>query len=797
MNALLVKDEAQRSQTAEGDDQICPAQDPVLNDLAALAAQICETPIAIIWSMDAAGVRLQASSGFSPMDLSSLTLPRDLAVTDATVSEIANACIAPEFAPSGLVVDGQSFCFYAAVPIACEPDVAITTLAVLDRVPRSLTGSQRNALLMLARQAAEKLHLQEHVRQLDKSAASTEQELDTLAAKNQQMVDVLDSVNTLLAVFDPDGRILHLNKACEAATGYSLAELEGCCLWDRLTADDEIPAQIAIFERLRDDGLQAKFESDWICRDGVRRRVAWCANCVRNPHGKVALIVASGIEATARTAASLAGLTYEEKYQQLIEGSLGVVFTHDLEGRLLTLNAHGAASIGRRVDEMIGFPLEQFVPAKRQKTIREYLKTIAETGQAQGMMHLSHSDGEVRVLAYRNKLIVDGDRTPYVLGFGVDITEQVKAERKLRTLTRQSNSILEAIGDGIFCIDRDGRVTVVNAAAAQMLGYRQEEMLGRVMHSLIHHTRAEGSPYPMEDSPILKSISSFGTARGRDEVFWRKDGTRFSVEYVARPLIDANSSESGGVRVLGVVVAFTDTTERKILDRMKDEFISTVSHELRTPLTSLRGALGLLRGGALERRPEKSRQMLEIAINNADRLARLVNDIVDLERISSGKNELHVSLVRARELLHSAVNVSEAQMQGTSARIRLRPTELSVWADSERIVQVLTNLLSNAFKFSRPDGEVHITVWSIDDQEALFEVRDFGRGISPDKLEHIFDRFHLGDASDSRALGGTGLGLTICRRIIDLHGGRIWASSTLGEGTTVHFTLPTRPRMNL
>ncbi|HEX2918533.1 MAG TPA: PAS domain S-box protein, partial [Edaphobacter sp.] len=668
---------------------------------------------------------------------------------------------------------------------------------VFDHAARSLTEPQRNGLVMLARQGAEMLRLQDRVNQLDQFAASRQQELETLSAENQQMTDVLDSVNTLVVVFDTEGRILHLNKAFQAATGYSLAELAGCCLWDRLTADDQRPAQIAIFERLRRSGRQAKFESDWICKDGSRRRVAWCANCVRNPDGEIALIIASGIEMATRHVGSLAGLTDEEKYQQLIEGSLGVVFTHDLEGRLLKLNAHGAASIGRRVEEMIGFPLEQFVPAKRKKTIREYLKTIAEAGQAQGVMHLSHSDGDVRVLAYRNKLVADGEQAPYVLGFGVDITEQVKAERKLRTLTRQSNSILEAIGDGIFCIDRDGRATVVNAAAAQMLGYRQEEMLGRVIHSLIHHTRADGSPYPMQESPILKSISSFGTARVRDEVFWRKDGTSFAVEYVARPLIDANSSESGGVRALGVVVAFTDTTERKILDRMKDEFISTVSHELRTPLTSLRGALGLLRGGALEHRPEKSRQMLEIAINNADRLARLVNDIVDLERISSGKNELHVSLVRARELLHSAVNVSEAQLPGSSARIRLRPTELSVWADSERIVQVLNNLLSNSFKFSKPDGQVHISVWSVDDQEALFEVRDYGRGISPDKLEHIFDRFHLGDASDSRALGGTGLGLTICRRIINLHGGRIWASSTLGEGTTVHFTLPTRPRMNL
>lgn len=238
-------------------------------------------------------------------------------------------------------------------------------------------------------------------------------------------------------------------------------------------------------------------------------------------------------------------------------------------------------------------------------------------------------------------------------------------------------------------------------------------------------------------------------------------------------------------------------SERSQLDTLKDEFISTVSHELRTPLTSLRGALGLLRGGALEERPEKSQQMLEIAINNTDRLVRLVNDILDLERISSGKSELHLATVRAEDLLRRAAGGHQAETPAVSARIVFAPTDVSVWADPERVLQVLHNLLSNAIKFSAPEGEIRMTARSFDNHEALFEVRDQGRGIPADKLEHIFDRFQQGDASDSRALGGAGLGLTICRRIITQHGGKIWATSAPGEGTTVHFTLPTRPKMNL
>jgi PAS domain-containing protein len=128
------------------------------------------------------------------------------------------------------------------------------------------------------------------------------------------------------------------------------------------------------------------------------------------------------------------------------------------------------------------------VPEK-QGAISAYLKKIGETGEAQGLLHLSHADGEIRVVAYRNKLIVVPGRAPYVLGFGVDISEQVRAEGRLRTLTRQSDSILASVGDGIYGIDLEGQVTFVNAAAMQMLGYKQEEMLGRVMHQLIHHTR--------------------------------------------------------------------------------------------------------------------------------------------------------------------------------------------------------------------------------------------------------------------------------------------------------------------
>ena len=230
---------------------------------------------------------------------------------------------------------------------------------------------------------------------------------------------------------------------------------------------------------------------------------------------------------------------------------------------------------------------------------------------------------------------------------------------------------------------------------------------------------------------------------------------------------------------------------------MKDEFISTVSHELRTPLTSLRAALGLVTGGALATRPEKMQQMLEIAIGNTDRLIHLVNDILDIERISSGNAELHSAICPAEALLERAVSLQQAAALKTNLKFTIEADDVEVWGDPDRILQALANLISNATKYSPAGGVINLRAKNIDENEAQFEVHDQGRGIPHDKLETIFGRFQQVDASDSRTMGGTGLGLAICRSIIAQHGGRIWATSPPGEGATFHFTLPRRPSGHL
>jgi signal transduction histidine kinase len=278
------------------------------------------------------------------------------------------------------------------------------------------------------------------------------------------------------------------------------------------------------------------------------------------------------------------------------------------------------------------------------------------------------------------------------------------------------------------------------------------------------------------------------------EVFWRLNGTPVPVDFSATPLIE-------GGRISGMVVAFQDVSERRRLEKMKDEFISTVSHELRTPLTSLRASLGLLATGTLEKRPEKRSQMIDMAIANCDRLVKLVNNILDFEGVQKGKMPLNRQPVDAAILLRRAADVAHSAAIQAHINFRIEVRQASVMADEERVLQVLNELVGNAIKFSPPQTMIRLSAKPFEPPpneaqsgpakpEVCFRIEDQGRGIPAEKLEGIFDTFQQGDASDSRDLGGTGLGLALCRSIVEQHGGRMWAESSPGKGSCLVFTLP-------
>jgi signal transduction histidine kinase/CheY-like chemotaxis protein len=243
-------------------------------------------------------------------------------------------------------------------------------------------------------------------------------------------------------------------------------------------------------------------------------------------------------------------------------------------------------------------------------------------------------------------------------------------------------------------------------------------------------------------------------------------------------------------------------SHRSELDHLKDEFISTVSHELRTPLTSIRGALGLLSSGIIGDVDAKALNLLRIAVTNTDRLIRLINDILDLERMESGRAPLQIRRCSLRELAQQAIDTMTPMADANTVHLALEPFTVAQAAypealffdgDSDRILQVVTNLLSNAIKFSPPASTVRILTEATSDS-ILLKVADEGRGIPTDKLDSIFDRFQQIEPSDARQKGGTGLGLAICRSIVQQHSGSIWAQRNLGPGSTLYVMLPRTSR---
>lgn len=354
-------------------------------------------------------------------------------------------------------------------------------------------------------------------------------------------------------------------------------------------------------------------------------------------------------------------------------------------------------------------------------------------------------------------------------------------ESRLEELNRQKESILNSVADGIFGTDSNGRIVFVNPAAAAMLGAQTFDLIGRTVHSVVHEERKD----PETCSDQCRTRRAFLVregSSGQDE-FYRRDGSSFPVEFSLTPMVEHNVA-------VGSVLSFRDISQRYALDRMKDEFVSTVSHELRTPLTSIRGALGLLSAGLLGEMGERASNLLRIAVSNSDRLVRLINDILDLERMQSGRALLTYRSCCLEELAKQAIDAMTPMAEAARVQLLLDAAPTPVEADPDRLQQVMTNLLSNAIKFSPPYSQVRVTLDRLLDGVTL-SVIDHGRGIPKDKLESIFDRFQQVDASDSRQKGGTGLGLAICRTIMQQHGGRIWAERNAERGSTFRMFLPT------
>ncbi|MEA5619776.1 response regulator [Cronbergia sp. UHCC 0137] len=360
------------------------------------------------------------------------------------------------------------------------------------------------------------------------------------------------------------------------------------------------------------------------------------------------------------------------------------------------------------------------------------------------------------------------------------LEEKQHTEEALRISQTRFEGILSIADDAIISININQQITLFNQGAEKIFGYSAEEVMGKPLDLLLPIRFAEQHRHHVAD---FRTSPNLARKMGeRREIFGRrKDGTEFPSEASISKL------DIGHECVYTVILR--DITNRKQVEKMKDEFVSVVSHELRTPLTSIHGSLGMLASGLLPTDSEQAKRLLQIATDSTDRLVRLINDILDIERIESGKVKMKPEICNIQDLINSAINIMQPLADKANVNLSIYNLSIQLWADPDRIIQTLTNLLSNAIKFSPAGATVALKVEQQNDQ-MLLSIQDHGRGIPPDKLESIFERFQQVDSSDSRNHEGTGLGLAICRSIVQQHNGNIWAESKLAEGSIFKLTLP-------
>lgn len=460
------------------------------------------------------------------------------------------------------------------------------------------------------------------------------------------------------------------------------------------------------------------------------------------------------------------------------EASVAIYLAQD--SLILNPNPATLKMYGYSAEELCSKPFTTFLhPEDQALVLSNHIRRLkGEDIPSTYPYRIINAKGQVRYVEI-NAVASSWNGRPATLCIQTDITDRVKYEEALALSETRFRDLIEGSVEGII-IHRNFKPLFSNKSMASIFGYnnREEIMALETLRGLVapkdYNRLAEYAAARLRGDSAPSEYEFEGV---------KKDGTHIHLEMKGR-LISWDAEPA-------LQISITDITERKKMDRMKSEFISTVSHELRTPLTSIRGALGLMNSDGPMPTPDMAKELLTVAYSNTNRLINLVNDILDVEKLESGSMEFDFQPLNLSELIEDAIkeNAGFANEYGIEFAIATMDPCLIVNIDRNRITQAIANLLSNAAKFSPKGEQVKISVTQ-DKNTARVSVSDLGPGIAEEFKDHVFERFTQVDASDAREKSGTGLGLNITKSIIEKHNGTIDFTSHVGTGSTFFFTLP-------
>ena len=488
------------------------------------------------------------------------------------------------------------------------------------------------------------------------------------------------------------------------------------------------------------------------------------------------------------------------EYKQLLTGYL---FFFALIVAVVSL---GAFALAGRLQRPISNPILQLawttkmVTSSRDYSIRAGKRSEDEVGVLidgfnEMLGQIQTRDGELRHAREDLERRVD-ERTREL---EQEVADRQRAQEALHESEGRISLLLDSTAEAIYGINREGKCTFCNPATLRLLGYEKvDALLGKQMHEVMHHSHADGTPYPIQECNIANSLNMGEGIHSDEEVFWRADGTSFPVEYWAYPIREEGEA-------VGAVVTFLDITGRKRAQaalreakeaaeagsRAKSEFLANMSHEIRTPMNGIIGMTELALDTSLTR---EQRDYLNLVKSSADSLLHVINDILDFSKIEAGKLELEKTEFEIRDLFRDTLKTLAQRTDEKPLEICARVSPAvpkTLIGDPTRLRQLVVNLVGNAIKFTEEGNIVlntELDTRSGEDVRLHISVSDTGMGIPLEKQQMIFESFAQADGSTTRRYGGTGLGLTISRQLVEIMDGRVWVESEVGKGSTFHFT---------